>query len=169
MEEVGNIEFIQVCGVLQKQNKTNKKNHHHIKGSMLSTLQIKIKQRPTWSVIMSFLVKGSSVSRSLKVLVLMLSCSTAWVETEMFKKIKAFLGTHTKVTNLSERENEIHFIILNYCSMLIWHARFWLYNCKKTSFKKVNSPLFIWFVCKTRGTCSVQSSIVFGKPIVAHS
>lgn len=46
-------------------------------------------QQPTCSVMMSFLVKGSSVSRSLKDLVLMLSCSTAWVETQISKTMKA--------------------------------------------------------------------------------
>lgn len=44
---------------------------------------------------MSFLVKGSSVRRSLKLFVLKFSCSTAWRERKICKDIKGFLHNAT--------------------------------------------------------------------------
>lgn len=62
----------------------------------LSVLQSISKQQCTCSVIMSFLAKGSSVSRSLKLLVLMLSCSTAWEQTDTPNQPKISLCTNLR-------------------------------------------------------------------------
>lgn len=74
MIKTGHIEFIQVCRVLLGKKTLT------LTFSRFREQLNKNKQRLTWSVIMSFLVKGSSVRRSLKLFVLKFSCSTAWTE-----------------------------------------------------------------------------------------
>lgn len=103
---------------------------------------------------MSFLVKGSSVRRSLKLFVLKFSCSTAWRERKICKDITGFL--HKIWILLVAWQHKVMWIwsrihISTLCRLSSWgHLPHEKIHCPSPCWQQYES--YLWRRCTERGS-----------------